>query len=132
MPAKMLFSQFDIGVGFVSQCCTLVAAESNGHCSAVKTVVSFACIGPLLLVGVCTVFKICQLFLKQEGELMVNVFLRICSKAQHQTGSLSLYIVHNLFCLQYNRKGAHTLIKHGWKNWHPLHGQQLTPLDKLI
>lgn len=49
MPAKMLvFFQFGIGVGFVLHCCALVAAESNGHCSAVTAGVSFACIGLLL------------------------------------------------------------------------------------
>ena len=59
------------------QRCTLEATESNGHPSATMTVVLSACIGPLVTVSVCTVSKICQLFLKKkktEGGLMVDVF----------------------------------------------------------
>lgn len=50
----------------MSQRCTLEATESNGHHSATMTVVLSACIGPLVTVSVCTVSKICQLFLKKK------------------------------------------------------------------
>lgn len=50
----------------MSQRCALEAAESNGHPSATMTVVLSACIGPLVTVSVCTVSKICQLFLKKK------------------------------------------------------------------
>lgn len=72
----------------MSQRCTLEATESNGHPSATMTVVLSACIGPLVTVSVCTVSKICQLFLKKKKKKKVDswlmFFLRICSNAQHQ------------------------------------------------
>lgn len=81
MPAKILvFSQIGVGVWFVSYCCTLVDAESNGRCSTVLTVACIACLRwSLVTVSVCKVFEIC---LKTEGRIMVDFLLRICSKAR--------------------------------------------------
>lgn len=54
MPVRSsVFSLF--GIGFVSYCCTLVAAESNGQCSIVMTV-SSGMHWSLVIVSVCKVF----------------------------------------------------------------------------
>lgn len=130
VPAKMLFFQFGIWVWLVSQCCSLVAAGSNGHCSTPMLYRLPALVLLLLWVFV-RFFKICQLFKKKlEGGLMVDVFLRICSKVQRQMEDLCVSNYIQLFRLQSNHEGAGVFInkREVFPRWNPHDGQQLDPV----
>lgn len=75
--------------------------------------------------SVCTVFKSCLTFLqnKKEVGLMVDVFLRICSKAQCPMKELCLTTL--LFRLQPSDEGDGVSEVVGYWNSH--HVQQLDP-----
>lgn len=64
------------------QCSPLVAKRSNGHCSTTMLYRLPALVLLLLWVFVQFLRFVWLFFTKQKGRLMVDVFLRICSKVQ--------------------------------------------------